>query len=132
MTYEAGKIGNCAHYNGTTGKIVIDDHADLDIVGDLTLCAWVFVDSLVLGEFFGKRVDDTHREYEFRMETDGRLRYLDDVYRIYSTGTIGTGAWTHVAVRRSTVASRVYFYINGVAAGDSAWVTPSPQRPSIC
>ena len=124
VSWTTGKIGDCGSFNGSTSKIVVSDHADLQITGDLTLCAWVLLDTLAYSNIVVKRVDDTHREYEFRVEPDGRLRFLDSVYKLYSTGSIGTGAWTHVAVVRSTAASRVYFYINGVAAGDQAWSTP--------
>jgi hypothetical protein len=100
----------------------------LDIAGAITLAAWVKPTGTTWDGIVAKSPSDgsspNHAgNYEFRIENGGRrLQFLhqrggvNDTIPYSSTGTVNTGAWSHVAVTLVDGAA-VNFYINGALAG---------------
>jgi hypothetical protein len=98
--------------------------------GDFTIEAWVYLNSYTSG--FGAQIAGTHTwivgcDFLFVVLTSGNL-YLQlgnsPAGALSSTSTVPLGAWTYVAVKRSS--GTVTFYINNSSAGSASYATNVP------
>jgi hypothetical protein len=103
--------------------ITVSDSDSVSINGNITLAAWVYVDSYTYTQAIfskGKPGSWEAGSYSLRITTGGKL-YLrlgnNDSSQVNSesTGTVPVTTWTHIAVTVS--GTSVAFYINGSAAG---------------
>lgn len=112
-------------FDGSNDYVSVAHSSDLSISGAMSITAWVNPDSLSgFPMFVSKRAGSGHA-YQF-YSTGNKLNYNNGTI-VQSTGTISTGAWTHVAVTFNG-AGGVTFYINGSSAGTATAATTNPTN----
>ena len=116
VSYVAGKINNCASFNGTTSGIEISSNAGLQITGDLTISAWINT-SDTIGVIVAKSDGSTSTyEYEFGFNAANRLYFVSASSTYFSTEsvsapTLNDSTWKHVVVVRGGGVTK--YYVNG-------------------
>ncbi|MBU0598877.1 LamG domain-containing protein, partial [Patescibacteria group bacterium] len=116
--WKPGRTGPALEFDGADDYVSIGDSDELSITGDLTIVAWIYpkaIDGINRYEIVAKRVNDTNREYEFRIDTDSKPHYLDDGVNEAFDSTVSINNWTFVAFTRS--GTSLSFYKNGVTDG---------------
>ena len=107
-------------------SITDGDQTGLDITGDITIEAWIKLETLstVFGVVTkGTNTGDRDREYNLYVgDTSSKKlafshRESSDTYSVVSDGADLTSNWTHIAVTVS--GANVIFYINGVKDGNT-------------
>jgi hypothetical protein len=112
-------------FDGSNDYVSVAHSSDLSISGAMSITAWVNPDSLSgFPMFVSKRASSGHA-YQF-YSTGNKLNYNNGTIA-QSSGTISTGAWTHVAVTFDGAGS-VAFYINGSSAGTASAATTNPTN----
>jgi hypothetical protein len=122
LTYVADRHGSdeSALYVDTSDKVVVPDDPALDIVGGITLAAWVRPDAS--DRAYAAVIDKKYTEaYSFGIY--GGIAGPDTVYMIsYVAGDIdnshsvvpmGTGVWSHIAFTFADSTMMGKFYMNG-------------------
>jgi hypothetical protein len=127
LTYVADRDGSShgAIQVDVSSEVIIPDHADLDITGDITLAAWVKPDPFdrAYGAVFDK---DYTEAYSFGMhgwsapDTVYLISYIADV----RDGTpemipLGTETWSHIAFTFEEATSKRRYYLDGAIADSS-------------
>lgn len=105
----------------------------LDITGNLTIMAWVKIESAPGGSFYtvaGKwRQDTDNRSYA--LDYDGtNLRLLgssdgSSAGNATKAATVTVGAWKHVAVKYTAAAGSAEFFVDGVSLGSATGTLPT-------
>jgi hypothetical protein len=112
-------------FDGSNDYVSVAHSSDLSISGAMSITAWVKPDSLSgFPMFVSKRAGSGHA-YQF-YSTGNKLNYNNGTIA-QSSGTISTGAWTHVAVTFNGAGS-VAFYIQGSPAGTGSAATTNPTN----
>ena len=112
-------------FDGSNDYVSVAHSSDLSISGAMSITAWVNPDSLSgFPMFVSKRASSGHA-YQF-YSTGNKLNYNNGTIA-QSSGTISTGAWTHVGVTFDG-AGGVTFYINGSSAGTASAATTNPTN----
>ena len=112
-------------FDGSGDYVSVAHSSDLSISGAMSITAWVNPDSLSgFPMFVSKRSSSSHA-YQF-YSTVNKLNYNNGTIA-QSSGTISTGAWTHVGVTFDG-AGGVTFYINGSSAGTATAATTNPTN----
>lgn len=108
--------------DGTNGKISVADVAALRITDNLTIEAWVYIDSLAANRTVAFKGNGTNLAGPYRVFigiAGGIVLQRGDGATIETlSGTFGvitTGGWHHIAV--TVLGTAVAFYANAVAAG---------------
>lgn len=92
--------------------IQIPDNGTLDLDNNYTIEAWVYLDDNNNNTI----IDKGNYRYLFQTHPNGRTGlglYNPSMGWVYSSGTVPTGTWTHVAVTFDAIARSVSFYMNG-------------------
>lgn len=101
-------------FDGTDDYLSLTANSDFDFgTGDFTIECWLRPNSLaaintVLSKF---TTWTSNVDFHLRVNTSGTVQFLagDSIpINITSTATIGTGAWSHVAVSRSSGVTRMF------------------------
>jgi len=112
-------------FDGSNDYVSVAHSSDLSISGAMSITAWANPDSLSgFPMFVSKRASSGHA-YQF-YSTGNKLNYNNGTIA-QSSGTISTGAWTHVGVTFDG-AGGVTFYINGSSAGTASAATTNPTN----
>jgi hypothetical protein len=115
-----GKIGDGMKFNGVDDQIVVKSSANLTIVDEITVCAWINWNGET-GIIASKREP---LGYQFAAIKDKTIQ-LCSPECIYSDPVLSANEWTYISVTRSKD-NKVLFYKNGAPAGSKttaqAWV----------
>ena len=112
-------------FDGSNDYVSVAHSSDLSISGAMSITAWANPDSLSgFPMFVSKRASSGHA-YQF-YSTGNKLNYNNGTIA-QSSGTISTGAWTHIGVTFDG-AGGVTFYINGSSAGTASAATTNPTN----
>ena len=113
-------------FDGTNDHINLGNDSSLSISGALSITAWIYADSLSgFPMIVSKRASLSSHAYQF-YSTSNKLNYNNGTI-VQSTGTISTGAWTHVGVTFDG-SGGVSFYINGSSAGTATAASSNPTN----
>ena len=113
-------------FDGTNDYINLGNDSSLSISGALSVTAWIYADSLSgFPMIVSKRASASSHAYQF-YSTSNKLNYNNGTI-VQSTGTISTGAWTHVGVTFDG-SGGVSFYINGSSAGTATAASSNPTN----
>ena len=139
-----GKFGGGADFgSGNTNKYFSRaSEASLQITGDLTISAWVYVNDFSQWNIIAAKSSGgtTNYEYEFALQSATAIQFVSagasDYYFTSATiPTLSTNTWYHVAVKRTS--GTIRFYVNGkgytatVDHGSSGSVAASAQELRI-
>ncbi len=119
-TWMGGKFVNALLFNGSN-YVSINDTANLDITGDITIEAWIYPTTTAYSGILAKRLGDgaANCNYDLYFTNTNSLGYYNGTDICNSVGQVSLYGWSHVAV--TATGGAVTFYING--APDSS--TPS-------
>lgn len=113
-TWVTGRVGTYAmSFDKSLGQYAVrSDDPLLDITGNLTIAAWIFLDSTTKENIIIAKGDGAIAfNYNFGVNTSAKLKLYGTSPHFVSTATISTGVWTHVAVVFN--GSTATFYKNG-------------------
>ena len=116
-------LDSALEFDGVNDKITVSDHSSLDIVGDITLSAWV---KITMGEADFKTIiskaaslNNALSPWQLRLDDSDKVEFVTgngtDAVRVSSTNAITEG-WNHIAVTVDENGSNsvVKYFINGV------------------
>jgi hypothetical protein len=115
-------------FDGTDDYMVISQDSSINITGDLTLSAWINLDSL--GAFQGiitKRSSTTN--YQFYIRSTNVLSFFDGSNLANDNTALTTGSWIHVAVVVS--GSSASFYRDGSFSSTSSGISVSSNTANL-
>ena len=126
-------LDSVLEFDGVNDKITVSDHSSLDIVGDITLSAWV---KITMGESDFKTIiskaaslNNNVSPWQLRLDDDDKVEFVTgngtSSTRVSSTNAIKEG-WNHIAVTvdENGASSVCKYFINGVLDRtiSSGWV----------
>jgi hypothetical protein len=118
----AGDPDTAYTFDGAFQYVSVPHHADLAIVGDLTLEAWV--KPADFANFNMLLCKGESAEYEWRLNQTTGLPALGTGYSyVIGTAAPAEDVWSHVAVK--WVGTTITHYLNGVANGSGTLARPS-------
>jgi hypothetical protein len=122
----AGYRGPGMQFDGINDYIETPHNALLAITGDITITAWIRVNSYLAGNSIiaTKQAVGGNAPYQFVLTGAGRLRLSQQSgagSTVGSTAVVPIGSWQHVAVVRS--GGQVWFYLNGQPVGGPLTLT---------
>ncbi|WP_369600987.1 DUF6701 domain-containing protein [Hahella sp. SMD15-11] len=103
--------------NSGTDYIEVPDNTLLDIDEELTVAAWIKIDSIPASDL--KTIVSKDENYEFHIDSGGRVFWWwqnsgGATRSFTSASVVAPGTWTHVAIVYSLRNGRQSIYINGV------------------
>ena len=117
-------LDSVLEFDGVNDKITVPDNNTLDIVGDITLSAWV---KITMGESDFKTIiskapslNNTKSPWQLRIDDDDKVEFVTgngtSSTRVSSTNAIPNKGWNHIAVTvdENGASSVVKYFINGV------------------
>jgi len=137
-TLTSDRFGNSAgayHFNGSGDYIMIAPSPSLNITGNLTIAAWVYLSAAsvdINAVIFSNMLEvSPHNGYSFRLWEGNRLRFFCGDMSLFATHSLPTDVWTHVAVVLDGTTATTY--ISGLldSAGTVAPATSSSVSPTI-
>ena len=116
ITYDVGKIGQAASFNGTTSKI--DCNSDYLPLGPLTICMWIKLSGWGGGNYGRLFGNGRVALYTY---TNGGLSFWSAYAgggsaAVTGAGAVSLGPWFHIAITRDANAL-TNFFINAESSG---------------
>ena len=137
-TLTSDRFGNpdsAYHFGGGGDYVLIATSPSLNITGDLTIAAWVYLSSSNVDAnavIFSNMLETSpHNGYSFRLWDGDKLRFFCGNQSLFATTPLEAELWTHVAVVLSGTTATTY--INGTldSSGTVAVPTSSSVNPTI-
>lgn len=109
-----GGFCNAGRFDGT-GVVRVADSPKFDYTTKLSASAWIFPTARPTSDLYSILSND--QNYEFHLNTAGRLYWWWNASTLTSAATIPLNQWTHIAITFSSAAGqgRQRIYVNGVA-----------------
>lgn len=122
-TLAAGLDGQAFSLDGTAGYVSVPTSTDLDLSSDaFTIEGWI--NPTLSGDgnlhtIIDRSDDNAAVDYRLAIHTDGRLRVdVGDLNStVFSSETVSTGRWTHVAATQNADTDEIRLYIDGRVVG---------------
>jgi hypothetical protein len=121
-------------FDGTNDYIDCGTSSDLEITGDVSISAWVYIATGSAYQGIVAKRDSGGTNYQLYTDNSStpKLRFYDGSTVTSSTGTVSLNAWHHVAITvDSGVTNGSIFYIDGVASGTATFTITSNDAPII-
>lgn len=111
----SGKINSGLSFNGSTNYVSVANDASLQITGAFTIQAWVNPTNLLsYGGILAKYTDDTHMEFQVRIEqTSGLARCFIGGDNTSSVTAVSTGVFTQIVFTHASSGGNLLCYLNG-------------------
>ena len=119
-------------FDGSSEYIDLGSDTSLNIGGDLSISAWVYVDAHKNFNFIiSKFTDGSNRNYELYVRNEANVSFVSNSDSTNSTTTIPINTWTHLIVTvQSGVTNGTKFYFNGVLDSTTGTTTVISQSNS--
>ncbi len=125
-SYSTGTIYNALQMNGTDEYVQVNSAAHLNFAGNITISAWVNMDTRTRDQKIAGNQNGTSGGYKFGIYTNNRVEFeirnsanIPSLNRDVDGGTIlNTGQWYYLAGISSDVLDSIKTIVNGV-----------PERP---
>lgn len=130
-----GSPDSAYHFGGGGDYVFIAASPSLNITGDLTIAAWVYLSSSSVDPnavIFSNMLEiSPHNGYSFRLWDSNKLRFFSGDQSLFATTPLDVELWFHVAVVLSGTTATTY--INGTLdfLGTVALPTSSSVNPTI-
>jgi hypothetical protein len=130
-----GTPDSAYHFGGSGDYVFIAASPSLNITGDLTIAAWVYLSSSSVDPnavIFSNLLEiSPHNGYAFRLWDSNKLRFFSGDQSLLATTPLDAELWAHVAVVLSGATATTY--INGTldSSGTVAVPTSSSVNPTI-
>ena len=121
-------------FDGTDDYVDCGTSSSLEISGDVSISAWVYITAGSLYHGIVSKRDSGGTNYQFYTDNSAipKLRFYDGSTTTSSTGTVSLNIWHHVAITvDSGVTNGTTFYIDGVASGTGTWTITSDDANLI-
>ena len=121
-------------FDGTSDYIDCGTSSDLEITGDVSISAWVYIATGSAYQGILVKRDSGGTNYQLYTDNSStpKLRFYDGSTATSSTGTVSLNAWHHVVITvDSGVTNGSIFYIDGVASGTATFTITSNDAPII-
>jgi hypothetical protein len=119
-TFDSGNGGSIV-FDGVDDKVTIGNVPLLQITEDITILTVVkFISPYQqYREIVSKRAADNNREFEFRLDTDGKLAFLDDNGKKVQNAnlTIRLDEIAMAGVTRNLTTNKIEFFVNSQSDG---------------
>ena len=124
MSDRFGSANSAYFFDGNNDYVDIDDDPTLQIIGDISICAWVYSEESFFespsqhGSIMVARGSDQACKYDFSIDTTARLefdRYPPIWGQAKSTGTVEFNSWHFVGVTINDEADQAVFFIDEMA-----------------
>jgi len=115
-------------FNGSDEYFSATTSSDLEITGNITISAWVYITTGSAYQGIITKRDSGGTNYQLYTDnsTIPRLRFFDGSTATSSTGTVSLNAWHHVAITvDSGVTNGSVFYIDGAPSGTATFTITS-------
>jgi hypothetical protein len=137
------QLAGCLSFDGTADYVTTPHTADLDLVGDMTIAAWVNVvvatDATTVAQKEAGGTGET--PWLVEIENTGTPHWLwyhhmsggnFDAYLVFTTHTIPTGTtWQHLAFVRTVATKTVALYVNGTLSQALTYATDLPMGNTV-
>ena len=118
--WTGGKFGHCMAFNGTSDYVGVGTASTLDITSEITLSAWVSLNSIVDVDIISKSNPSPvapYHQYILHISSKSKLYLAGDdggTVRVYAIDTTNfpVGGWHHAVATHDGVWSRLY--IDGI------------------
>ena len=111
----AGVFNNALEFDGTDDEIVIPDDNTLDITGEVTAAAWVYInDTSGWQSFFHKNINTSDNQEVYFEQNNGILYNYNTIDS--GTAVLAAGQWHHIAYTASTTTETLYVDGQSVAS----------------
>jgi hypothetical protein len=127
-------LGKALNFDGASDYIRIGSPSKLDITGDITVSAWVNLDTLSDTSVIVTWANLGYSTYPFHLVvlTDGTLRFnRSGVATDSAASAIPSGSWVHVAVTDDTVNNQSVHYLNGVPIKVQAYTSSAVSGDDV-
>ena len=116
-------------FDGTNDYMVASQNSAINITGNLTLSAWIKLDSL--GSFQGiiSKRSGSGTNYQFYIRNSNVLSFYDGSLLVNDSVALTSGSWIHVAVVVN--GSNLTFYRNGSASSTGLGVSVSSNTVDL-
>lgn len=133
-----GGRDHCGRFGaGVFTRIGYAAPAKLDITGDVTVEAWVYLEAVgVGGQLICGWRQGTGRPWAMWVGNGGELSYLDSSQGASTSGTLAAHRWYHVAIVRTAAAGTITFYWRAWGGADhtetvSGLTFPAPAAGGV-
>jgi hypothetical protein len=116
-------------FDGINDYFDLGINTSLNIGGNLSISAWVYVDAHKNFNFIiSKFTDASNRNYELYVRNTGNVTFVSNSDSTNSTTLIPINTWTHLVVTvESGVTNGTKFYFNGTLDGTTGTTTVASQ-----
>ena len=137
-TWTTGVVGRALQFDGSTSHASMGDVNSVEGISNLTVAAWIYPNlTNTRGIIVAKDESGQRSWYLSKSDTSANntIRFAvgaADAFA-YTTTSVLTGAWTHVAATYSPnepTNSRILIYINGVVETPSSYLAPQIIVPA--
>lgn len=106
----AGRFNTGLDFDGTDDEIVIPDDNSLDITGEVTAAAWIYLDTISGWQsFFHKNINTSDHQEIYFEQNAGRLYNYNTINT--SSAVLTAGQWYHIAYTANATTETIY--VNG-------------------
>jgi hypothetical protein len=137
-TLTSDRFGNpdsAYHFGGSGDYVFIATSPSLNITGDLTIAAWVYLSSSKVDPnavIFSNMLETSpHNGYSFRLWDGNKLRFFSGDQSLFATTPLDAELWTHVAVVLSGTTATTYIDGTLDSSGTVAVPASSSVNPTI-
>jgi hypothetical protein len=129
-TWAAGKFGGALSFDGADDYVSVPDDAALDVLGDITISAWIYFTrggsyQAIVTRCVGSGARNNPFDFRTTWHAKPDLAFVradaTAHERVYGTAALAIGQWHHVSVR---VENNIPdFYVDGLITGKYADTT---------
>lgn len=123
------------NFDGTDDYVSCTNGLRVQVVGDLTISAWIYPRWILKGRQILIMKDSGH-EFKLTLEADGSLVFSHGNGMVESFSHPNfyalVGRWSYVTVTRSMLDRRIRFYLHGQEVGNAAFtITPTASSQDV-
>jgi len=123
------------NFNGSDDYVRIDNSTSLQVIGDLTIDAWIYPEDISQGR---QGIVFKHYNYEYEVimqQNTGVIIFYhgNGTWESMNVGMlVSENKWNHIVIVRTMDSNKISFYLNGKFIGDDNFtITPVSSTNSV-